>query len=39
MPTIHELNYLSERRLEAVEILTEVYDIAYHDSGYIIEFG
>lgn len=41
MPTIEELKYLSQRRLVAAEVLhrNEVHDIAYHDSGYIIEFG
>jgi HEPN domain-containing protein len=39
--TIDELKYLSERRLEAAEVLSEngIFDIAYQDSGYIIEFG
>lgn len=41
MPTIDDLKYLSERRLQAVEILNsnKIYDIAMHDSGYIIEFA
>jgi DNA gyrase/topoisomerase IV subunit B len=41
LPTIDELKYLSERRLEAANILSEnnIHDIAYHDSGYIIELG
>ncbi|WP_312461173.1 HEPN domain-containing protein [Proteiniclasticum sp.] len=41
MPTNNELKYLSERRLSAVQVLTDnsLHDIAYHDSGYIIEFG
>ncbi|CAH0289449.1 HEPN domain-containing protein [Peribacillus frigoritolerans] len=41
MPTIDELKYLSERRLEAANILSDnnIHDIAYHDSGYIIELG
>lgn len=41
MTTIDDLKYLSERRLEAVEILNDnkIYDIAMHDSGYIIEFA
>lgn len=41
MPTINELKYLSERRLEAAEVLTRngINDIAYQDSGYILEFG
>lgn len=41
MPTIDELKYLSGRRLEAVEVLAnnDIHDIAYHDSGYIVEFA
>jgi len=41
MPTIEELKYLSIRRLEAVEVLSahNIFDIAYQDSGYIVEFG
>ena len=41
MPTIDQLKYLSERRLEAAEALIEsdIHDIAYQDSGYVIEFG
>lgn len=41
MATIDDLKYLSERRLEAVEILSNnnIHDIARHDSGYIIEFA
>ncbi|MGJ9381538.1 HEPN domain-containing protein [Salipaludibacillus sp. CF4.18] len=41
MPTISELKYLSKRRLETAEILSQngIYDIAYQDSGYILEFG
>lgn len=41
MATFEQLKYLSERRLEAAEILSnnDIYDIAYHDSGYVIELG
>lgn len=41
MPTPNDFKYLSSRRLDAVRVLTYhgIYDIAYHDSGYIIEFG
>lgn len=41
MPTKEELKYLSSRRLEAAEVLLQngIHDIAYHDSGYILEFG
>lgn len=41
MATIDDLKYLSERRLEAVEILSNnhIHDIAMQDSGYIVEFA
>lgn len=41
MPTFLELKYLADRRMEAVDVLNYngIHDIAYQDSGYIIEFG
>jgi hypothetical protein len=41
MATIDDLKYLSERRLQAVEVLSKnnIHDIARQDSGYIVEFA
>ncbi|WP_375104043.1 hypothetical protein ACDZ28_13660 [Paenibacillus sp. RS8] len=41
MPTFDELKFLTQRRLNAAELLNDsgFHDIAYQDSGYIIEFG